>query len=133
MSNSSCRSIPRLGEEGSAQIHQLCFFFPDKNEREGDLQDPKCRQGTLRVDPWQTLSIQSYPLGQLSFCRPECLPRGPWLPDSWDCGGVEPPSGPPSLPGSVLWELHPLPSWMQNPPTAPTLVTPQDGLGAPVS
>ena len=85
MSNSSCRSIPRLGEEGSAQIHPLCFSFPDKNEREGHAQDPKRRQGTPRVDPRQTLSIQFHPLGQPSFCRPECLPRGPWFPDPWDC------------------------------------------------
>lgn len=61
------------------------LFLPRQKRKGGGPTGPKMQTGRSSSGPRQTLSIQFHPLGQPSFCRPECLPRGPWLPDPWDC------------------------------------------------
>lgn len=131
MSNSSCCSVPRLREEGSAEIHPLSFFFPDKTRGRETCRTKHADTGTAQVGPSLTLNIQSHPLGQSCFSRPECLPGGPPLPALLGLWGSQPPSGPPKPPLGVL-SGNTTPCSLQldsGPPTVPSLVARRWGLG----
>lgn len=64
MSNSSCYSVPRLREEGSAQIRLLSFPFPDKMRQRATCSTKHPDTGTGRVRPSLTLHIHSHLHGQ---------------------------------------------------------------------
>lgn len=121
MSNSSCCSVPRLREEGSAEIHPLSFFFPDKTRGRETCRTKHADTGSAQVGPSLTLNIQSHPLGQSCFSRPECLPGGPPLPAPLGLWGSQPPSGPPSLRWECCLGTSPLAlcSWIQGPQLPP--------------
>lgn len=118
MSNSSCCSVPRLQEEGSAQIHPLSFFFPDKTERAGGMRNQTGRHRHPSMGPSLTLNIQSHPLGQ---------PAAPGLSVGKDPKGSPAPRSPGAVGcrTSAGWEwLHgnPVPclcSWIQGPQLLP--------------